>query len=157
MAGACAGLPQVGDDARVDVGGDDLEVAAGVPRPRDSDRVHDRPRLVALGRGRFVAAPVRGARSRPGPTIRTRRIRRVGSQRLQHAEAEVHDVAGFDRRVGAEAAMPIELGDGGGRGGVLLGDELLLVEEAHRPQVFGGDAGARPRGSGKAASSRAPK
>ena len=55
-------------------------------------------------------------------------MRRAGSRPFSTPEAEVDDVAGLDRGVGAEAAAAIQLGDRGGGGGVPLGDELLLVE-----------------------------
>ncbi len=55
------------------------------------------------------------------------------------------DIPGLDRGVGAEAATPIQLGDRGGGGGLALGDEFLLVEEAHHAQVLGGEAGGARR------------
>ena len=70
----------------------------------------------------------------------TRRIAPVRLERLQHAEADVDDVAGLDGGVGAQAARAIQLGDRVAGAGPLR-DELLLVDEAHHAQVLAADAG----------------
>ncbi len=122
---------------------DDLQVAQRAEAERQH-RVQHGPGLIALRRRRFVqAGPRRQVEAGADDEDAADAAGRL--ERFQHAEAEMDDVPGLDRRVGAEAAMPIQLGDGGGGGGVPLRDELLLVEEAHHPQVLGGDPGGARR------------
>ena len=126
----------MGDHARVDVGGGDLEVVEAGEAGRDQG-VDDRPWLIALrrhltetGARREVHAGADDQHAADAP---------IRLQPLRHRQAEVHEVARLDRRVGAQPARAIEIGDGVGRMFRPLGDELLLVDEAHRAQVLGGE------------------
>ena len=126
----------MGDHARVDVGGGDLEVVEAGEAGRYQG-VDDRPWLIALGR-HFTETSAR-REIHAGTDDEHAADAAVRLQPLRHRQAEVHQVARLDRRIGAQPARAIEIGDGVGRMFRPLGDELLLVDEAHRAQVLGGE------------------
>ena len=145
----------MGDHARVDVDGGDLEVVeAGEPGRHQG--VDDRPWLIALRR-HFTET---GARREVHAGADDQHACGCANPAAapSHRQAEVHEVARLDRRVGAQPARAIRIGDGVGRMFRPLGDELLLVDEAHRAQVLGGERPLpNPPALGTASASQVPE
>ena len=96
-------------DARIDVCGDDFEVVQAGQVVGD-ERIHDRPRLIALRRSNFEQACSR-RQVQTGSDDEHFPDALFGRERLDDAEPDGNDVARFDGRVSAEAARTVELGD----------------------------------------------